>query len=68
MILAGAHNIMIDSYEEYLEHIKNWDNLTQDEHEQLRKGKEIITRRIRRQRGNVIECIMLQILTWKKRG
>jgi hypothetical protein len=31
-------------------------------------GIEIITRRIRRKRGNVIESIMLQIQTWKKRG
>jgi hypothetical protein len=31
-------------------------------------GIEIITRKTKRRRGNVIEIIMLQILTWKKRG
>ncbi|KAJ1501797.1 hypothetical protein HMI54_005374 [Coelomomyces lativittatus] len=35
--LGKHHNMKIDIYEEYLEHIRNWDNLTEDEHEQLRK-------------------------------
>jgi hypothetical protein len=35
--LGKHHNIKINSYEENLEHIRNWDNLIQDEHEQLRK-------------------------------
>ncbi len=35
--LGKLHNININSYEEYLEHIRNWDNLIQDDHEQLRK-------------------------------
>lgn len=35
--LGKHHNMKIDCYQEYLEHIRNWDNLTEDEHEQLRK-------------------------------
>jgi hypothetical protein len=35
--LGKLHNMKIDSYEQYLGQIRNWDNLNQDEHEQLRK-------------------------------
>ena len=35
--LGKQHKMKIDSYKEYLEYIQNWDNLTQSEHEELRK-------------------------------
>ena len=35
--LGYHHKMKINDYKEYLEYIRNWDNLTEDEHEQLRK-------------------------------
>jgi hypothetical protein len=58
--LGNHHKMKIDSYEEYLEQRRNWDNLTHDEHDNYENGIEIINRRKKRIRGKIV---MLQILT-----